>query len=229
VDLGSTIDQVPCDAQTSVNTNPLPSNTVGAYSKILMDLTLVSILLVFLLPIFIVVMALVKLDGGPAFFAHTRIGKSNSRFPCFKFRSMVVNGDEVLQEKLASDPEASAEWSRVRKLRDDPRVTKIGRFLRATSLDELPQLLNVLRLEMSLVGPRPITEAELYQYGTGIEYYYKVRPGITGLWQVSGRSDISFRERVRLDVTYIRDRSFKNDFLILARTIPAVLARKGAC
>jgi Undecaprenyl-phosphate galactose phosphotransferase WbaP len=223
VELSNTIDQAVYNTKLSLG------SVIGAYLKIFLDLTIVSVLLLFSFPIFLVIVFLVKLDGGPAFFAHIRVGKNNSRFRCFKFRSIVINGDEILRDKLENDSEALAEWSKMRKLRNDPRVTKIGRFLRATSLDEIPQLINVLRLEMSLVGPRPIVEEELYHYGEHIATYYKTRPGITGLWQVSGRSDVSFRERVRLDVEYVRYWSFKNDVLILARTIPAVLARKGAC
>ena len=167
-------------------------------------------------------------SSGPAIFAHTRIGEHGKPFSCYKFRTMVCNGEEVLTNHFAQHPEAKVEWERDFKLKEDPRVTKIGAWLRKTSLDELPQLLNVLRGEMSLVGPRPIIEAEVSRYEEYIQDYYIVKPGITGLWQVSGRNDIDYPERVRMDSWYVRNWSVWLDLILLAKTIGVVAARKGA-
>ena len=170
-----------------------------------------------------------KEDPGPVFFAHTRIGKDGKPFPCYKFRSMVVNSQEMLQKYLAENPAAREEWEHDFKLKDDPRVTPIGKVLRRTSLDELPQIFNVLRGEMSLVGPRPVIQEELDKYyGETAKLYCTVKPGITGLWQVSGRSDIGYDERVALDATYIKYRSMWGDIVILWKTIGVVLMKKGA-
>lgn len=170
-----------------------------------------------------------KEDPGLVIFAHTRIGKDGKPFPCFKFRSMVVNSQEMLQKYLAENPAARAEWERDFKLKNDPRVTPIGAFLRRTSLDELPQIFNVLRGEMSLVGPRPVIQEELDKYyGEVAKLYCSIKPGITGLWQVSGRSDLSYAERVALDSTYIKHRSFWGDVVILWKTIGVVFLKKGA-
>jgi len=186
-------------------------------------------LLVFFAPAMLIVALLVKLqDGGPILFGHTRIGRDGESFKCLKFRSMLVDAEARLQALLQSDPQARIEWERDHKLRDDPRITALGDFLRRSSLDELPQLFNVLRGEMSLVGPRPIVQGERHRYGHYFNLYCQVRPGITGLWQVSGRSDVSYRRRVALDVAYARTRSLGLYFRILAATGPAVLARRGA-
>jgi lipopolysaccharide/colanic/teichoic acid biosynthesis glycosyltransferase len=185
--------------------------------------------LVFLLPIMLLVaVAVYAQDGGPILFAHRRIGLNGRTFYCLKFRSMAVDAEERLAAVLASDPAARAEWERDHKLRKDPRVTRLGAFLRKTSLDELPQLFNVLRGEMSLVGPRPIVEAEVAKYGRRFRAYCAVKPGITGLWQVSGRNDTSYRTRVALDCVYAKRRSFGLDAYIIAATVPAVLLRKGS-
>jgi len=186
--------------------------------------------LIFLAPLMIVVALAVYLqDGGPIFFAHRRIGKDGRPFPCLKFRSMAVDAEARLQQLLASDPAARAEWTANHKLKFDPRVTKLGDFLRRSSLDELPQLFNVLRGEMSLVGPRPVVHAESAHYGHWFDTYCSVRPGITGLWQVSGRSDVSYRQRVALDVLYVRRKCLAMDFGILVQTVPAVFMRRGSC
>ena len=140
---------------------------------------------------------------------------------------MVVDAETRLAQILAQDPEAAAEWALDQKLVDDPRVTRLGKALRSTSLDELPQLWNVVRGDMSLVGPRPITDAEMVRYGDAGPYYISVRPGLTGLWQVQGRNSVSYDERVSLDVTYVSRLSFKNDISILFRTVGAVLNRTG--
>jgi exopolysaccharide production protein ExoY len=185
--------------------------------------------LVLLLPVFLTLYVLIRLqDGGPAFYGHKRIGRYGLPFKCWKFRSMVMNGDEVLADYLAKYPSAAAEWQANRKLIDDPRVTPIGAFIRKTSLDEFPQLWNVLKGEMSLIGPRPVVRAELDRYGRDRRYYLLVRPGITGLWQVSGRSDTSYEQRVSLDRRYLEDWTYLQDLSILVNTVPAVLKAEGA-
>jgi undecaprenyl-phosphate galactose phosphotransferase len=196
--------------------------------KMVFDQIVAAVLLVLLSPLFLVIASLVRADGGPAFFGHRRIGLNGDRFRCLKFRTMVSDADNVLRQLLIKDPAARAEWEATQKLRNDPRITAIGRFLRKTSLDELPQLLNVLRGEMSLVGPRPIVDAELPRYGKDIVYYYETRPGMTGLWQVSGRSDASYERRVQLDLWYVKNWTLWHDVTILLKTIPAVLCRDGA-
>ncbi|RYJ03373.1 MAG: sugar transferase [Acetobacteraceae bacterium] len=194
-----------------------------------LDIAGAGSLLLMTLPVFLLLTLLVRMDGGPAFFAHERVGRGGRRFGCLKFRSMVTDSAARLEALLAHDPEARAEWDATRKLRHDPRITWIGRFLRASSLDELPQLINVLRGEMSLVGPRPVIAAELAaHYGAAAEHYLAVRPGITGLWQVSGRSSTSYDTRVALDVRYATNPSLMADLRILLRTPAAVLLRRGA-
>jgi Undecaprenyl-phosphate galactose phosphotransferase WbaP len=170
----------------------------------------------------------IRRDGGPAMFAHQRVGQSGKVFPCFKFRTMQVDAEERLRELLANDPAARAEWEREFKLRNDPRITPIGQFLRRTSLDELPQLFNVIRGEMSLVGPRPVIRAELARYGDDVDYFLMVRPGMTGLWQVSGRNDTGYDTRVYLDTWYVKNWSLWYDIAILFKTIRVVLNREGA-
>ena len=185
--------------------------------------------LVLLSPLFLIVALMLRADGGPAFFAHQRVGRGGKLFGCLKFRSMVIDSQARLESLLASDPAARAEWEATRKLKNDPRITPIGRFLRSTSLDELPQLINVLRGEMSLVGPRPVQEAEIDRYyGASAAHYMAVRPGITGLWQVSGRSETSYESRVALDVAYVSRPSLLADLSILLRTPVAVVSRRGA-
>ncbi|MBX9701515.1 MAG: sugar transferase [Acetobacteraceae bacterium] len=194
-----------------------------------MDVLGAALVLLACAPAFLLIALLVRRDGGPVFYAHPRVGRGGRLFGCLKFRSMVVDSDRRLAALLASDPAARAEWDATRKLKRDPRVTGIGRVLRATSLDELPQLLNVLRGEMSLVGPRPVTQAELEQhYGAAAAHYASVRPGITGPWQISGRNDVSYASRVALDVGYATAPSLWTDIRILLRTPIAVLARRGA-
>jgi Undecaprenyl-phosphate galactose phosphotransferase WbaP len=171
---------------------------------------------------------IVRRDGGPATFLHERVGQGGSRFKCIKFRSMATNADELLRAYLVSSEENRRAWEKSRKLKDDPRVTPFGRFIRKTTIDELPQLINVLRGEMSLVGPRPVTQGELDYYGNTVSFYTSVRPGLTGLWQVSGRSDLSYEQRVRLDTWYVRNWTPWHDVAILLKTVPAVLFRKGA-
>lgn len=167
-------------------------------------------------------------DGGSPIFVHYRLGRGGKLFPCLKFRSMVVDSQARLATLLATDPAAAAEWARDQKLRDDPRITRLGQWLRKTSLDELPQLFNVLAGQMSLVGPRPIVESEIWRYGRYYQHYCSVRPGITGLWQVSGRNDLSYRRRVVLDTVYARTRSLAVDLAIMLRTVPAMLSGRGS-
>ena len=194
-----------------------------------LDVAATALMLLVLAPLLLLIAVLIWLeDGGAVLFRHERIGRGGEAFHCLKFRSMAVNADELLRALLAQDEAARLEWSTDHKLRRDPRVTRIGRILRATSLDELPQLFNVLRGEMSLVGPRPIVAQEIARYGGRYVHYCRCRPGLTGLWQVSGRNDVSYRRRVAIDAWYARNRCLTLDIQILARTIPAVLARRGS-
>jgi exopolysaccharide production protein ExoY len=180
-------------------------------------------------PVLVTVALLIWLnDRGPVFYGHTRVGRQGRLFRCWKFRSMVMNGDAMLSAHLAANPDAAKEWADTQKLTDDPRVTRIGAFIRKTSIDELPQLWNVLMGEMSVIGPRPITRKELDRYGKDRRYYLLVRPGITGLWQVSGRSSTTYERRVSLDRSYLENWSFQQDAMILLKTVPAVLKSEGA-
>ncbi len=188
-----------------------------------------AVLVLVLSPVFLLLALLVGLTSGwPVLYRARRLGKNGRHFKIIKFRTMCRNADSRLQELLRSDPELEREWRTNYKLRHDPRITRIGNFLRRTSLDELPQLFNVLAGDMSLVGPRPIIDDEVPCFGRGYELRSKVRPGITGLWQVSGRSDIDYEERVELDVAYIMNWSLWLDYLILLRTIRAVFCGRGA-
>jgi lipopolysaccharide/colanic/teichoic acid biosynthesis glycosyltransferase len=185
--------------------------------------------ILFALPLLLAIAASVKLqDGGSIIFAHERLGKDGRKFRCFKFRSMVADAEHRLAQLLARDAIARAEWARDHKLRRDPRITPFGDFLRRSSLDELPQLFNVLRGEMSIVGPRPIVDAEIAKYGRRYRYYCAVKPGITGLWQVSGRNDVSYRRRVAMDTVYARRKSLAWDLKLLFLTVPAVLFASGS-
>ena len=205
------------------------SSQVDALAVRLLDMLIASAVLIFLAPLLLLVAALVFIvDPGPIFFAHRRLGRDGRTFPCLKFRSMVVDSEQRLKELLATSEDARAEWARDFKLRRDPRITPIGNFLRKTSIDELPQLLNVLRGEMSIVGPRPIVAGEIERYGRYFADYSRVKPGITGLWQVSGRNNVHYRRRVALDVTYARNKSLALDLRILMMTVPAVLLAKGS-
>lgn len=200
------------------------------YFSRLLDVIIAGALLVLLLPVMTLVAAIVYLvDPGPVIFAHQRIGRHGKTFPCLKFRTMYVGAEQRLTAILDSDPMLRRQWERDHKLAVDPRITKIGKFLRVTSLDELPQLFNVLVGDMSMVGPRPIVAGEINRYGRFIVFYYSVRPGLTGLWQVSGRSSTSYRRRVASDVLYAKTRSLRFDLKIMAATVPAVLAGQGSC
>jgi exopolysaccharide production protein ExoY len=226
------------EAETLDNARRSPNNNKTLYQgtkvwpriKRGIDAVLTAAMLVVASPVMIVLWGLVKLDGGPGFYGHVRIGRKGREFRCLKFRSMVVDADAVLNCHLAKNPAARAEWEATQKLAWDPRVTWIGRFLRESSLDELPQLINVLVGNMSLVGPRPVVQAELTRfYGPEDQKaYLSIRPGVTGLWQVSGRSDVAYARRVALDTEYVRSASLSLDVNILWRTIGVVLLRKGA-
>ena len=167
-------------------------------------------------------------DGRPLLFAHYRVGRNGRLFRCFKFRTMVRNADQVLAELLARDPAACEEWQRDQKLINDPRITRIGRFLRRTSLDELPQLINIWRGEMNFVGPRPIVVPELARYGAYKRHYLSVKPGVTGLWQVSGRNNTTCERRVELDRRYVERHTLLLDAMIVFKTIKVVITREGA-
>lgn len=195
----------------------------------LLNQLLAGVLLLLLSPVmFVVAMAIWRTDGAPLLFGHYRVGRDGRLFKVLKFRSMRVDAQQRLAHLLATDPAARAEWARDFKLADDPRITPIGNFLRRTSLDELPQLFNVLRGEMMLVGPRPITAEELRRYGNARWHYLSVTPGMTGLWQVSGRNNLSYAERVELDRLYVESRNAWMDFTILARTALVVATGHGA-
>lgn len=197
---------------------------VGGRRKRVIDLVVAATLVVLLSPVLLLTALIVKFwMGGPVIYRHRRIGFGGRSFDCLKFRTMVANGDEILQRYLAANPVAMEEWCRSRKLTHDPRVTKLGLFLRKTSIDELPQLLNILIGDMSCVGPRPIVTEELERYGVHAHEYFRARPGVTGSWQVSGRSRVTYGDRVKLDAEYVRKWSIGWDLVILARTVPAVL------
>jgi exopolysaccharide production protein ExoY len=200
------------------------ADSVGGRPKRLLDIAVALTALTLACPLMLVIAALVKLTtGGPVIFAHPRVGFKGKTFHCLKFRSMIVDADAMLARHLAANPIAAQEWYEHHKLKNDPRITPFGRLLRKSSLDELPQLFNVLRGEMSCVGPRPIVAAELACYGSRVGCYLRARPGMTGMWQVSGRSTCSYRERVMLDRRYVRRWSIWIDLAVLLRTIPAVL------
>lgn len=176
---------------------------------------------------FMVALAVKAQDGGPVFYRHRRVGLRGTAFDCLKFRTMVINSDEVLQHHLAASSEAVREWEEARKLKRDPRITPLGSSMRKTSVDELPQLFNILKGEMSFVGPRPIVAAEVPKYGASIERYLSARPGLTGPWQVSGRNDTDYATRVTLDTRYIEEWSFWRDLTIIAKTAVVVLTKRG--
>lgn len=202
----------------------------GGAAKRLFDIATASFLLLALLPVLLFVALLIfSFDTGPVLYGHDRIGYRGRRFRCLKFRSMIPNSTQVLERHLAENPAARAEWDATQKLRSDPRITPLGKFLRTTSLDELPQLINVVRGDMSLVGPRPIVQAEAARYGNKLPAYLCARPGITGLWQVSGRSDVDYDRRVMLDEAYVATWSLPGDVSILLRTVKVVFSQTGSC
>jgi exopolysaccharide production protein ExoY len=208
---------------------PVAHRRLGAILKRSFDIVAVVAVLVVLLPlIFTLIFSLWILQDRPIFFKHRRVGLGGKCFSCLKFRTMIKDGDEVLRRHLAKTPEARIEWEVSRKLKNDPRVTPLGQILRKTSIDELPQLINILRGDMSLVGPRPIVEDEIKHYDENIIHYFSVRPGLTGLWQVSGRSDVTYASRVAMDTAYVEHMNFTTDLTILLKTVPAVLNSRGS-
>lgn len=195
----------------------------------ILDISLILFAAPYILLAFIIIMILIKLDSqGPVFYRQARIGRFGRKFYVYKFRTMVQNADQILQTYLKNSPELKAEWLATHKLKQDPRITRVGSVLRKLSLDELPQLWNIWIGEMSLVGPRPIVDEEVEKYGKCFQLYIQVRPGLTGYWQVSGRNDTTYERRVELDEYYILHRSLKLDIQILWKTIAVVLYRKGA-
>lgn len=204
----------------------LPDIPLG---KWLFDKAFAALALVALAPAMGLIAVALKLrDPGPVLFAHTRIGKDGRHFKCYKFRTMRADGDARLAWVFEVDPIARADWDAAQKLERDPRVHPFGGFLRRTSLDELPQFWNVLRGDMSIVGPRPIVDAEIGKYGRHFADYCAVRPGITGAWQVGGRTDTDYGERVALDVDYVRTAGFRDDLGIVLKTVGVVLKQRGA-
>ncbi|WP_315702012.1 MULTISPECIES: sugar transferase [unclassified Bradyrhizobium] len=200
-----------------------------AYKRVL-DVVIALSGIVLLAPLLLLCFVLtIATSPGPALFRHRRVGFGGKTFECLKFRTMAVDASERLRHLLATDPRAAAEWASTRKLRNDPRVTVFGAIMRKSSLDELPQLFNVLKGEMSIVGPRPVTEEELERYASSIGAYLACRPGITGLWQVSGRSSTTYDKRVAYDTFYAQNWSVALDAKIIIVTIPAVLFAENAC
>lgn len=210
-------------------TDKAPPAPLGGRSKRLADVIIALCALILASPLMLLVFLLIKAtSGGPAVYSHVRVGFHGRPFRCCKFRTMVANSDEVLRELLARDPEAARQWEENRKLKNDPRITFLGTILRRSSIDELPQLFNVLKGEMSCVGPRPIVADELSRYGGFVGDYLATRPGITGLWQVTGRSSTDYLTRVALDSHYVRNWSLRADLVILFRTIFAVMRFEDA-
>jgi exopolysaccharide production protein ExoY len=203
--------------------------SVGGGFKRWFDVAGALTAILLLLPLFCLIALAIKLwDRGPVFYRHSRIGLNGTAFECLKFRSMVVNAEEVLARHLTANSEAAREWEESRKLKRDPRITPLGASMRKTSIDELPQLLNILKGEMSLVGPRPIVTAEVPKYGAAIDHYLRARPGLTGPWQVSGRNDVDYQSRVELDRAYVEDWSFWRDLVIIAKTARVVATARGS-
>jgi lipopolysaccharide/colanic/teichoic acid biosynthesis glycosyltransferase len=205
------------------------ARAVGRCIKIFVDVLLTFVALLVTAPVVLLLACMIRVESpGPAFFRQTRVGRKGRHFVCFKLRTMYVDADRRLQQILLDDDLKQQEFAATRKLKADPRITRTGKFLRATSLDELPQLFNVLRCDMSLVGPRPLVPDELVKYGSHIDLVLQVRPGLTGIWQVSGRNDLPYDVRVALDADYATNRTLRGDVSIILRTIPALLHRTGA-
>ena len=205
------------------------ANSRNRIIKYIFDIVLTVTGTILISPFLIAIAVWVYKDSpGPVIFKHMRVGKNGKMFPCYKFRSMCVDAKEKLEELLKNNPQAREEWEKDFKLKNDPRITKSGAFLRRTSLDELPQIFNVLKGEMSLVGPRPITQDEVKKYGNHINDYLMVKPGIGGIWQCSGRSETTYEERVQMDSWYVRNWSVWLDINILWKTLKAAYARRGA-
>jgi exopolysaccharide production protein ExoY len=209
--------------------DPTEAPPIGGAIKLGFDVTGAVIALMMLFPLLCLIALIIKLSGaGPALYRHSRIGQNGRMFSCWKFRTMVVNSDDVLRRHIVANPDAAAEWEQTRKLKQDPRITPIGLVLRKSSADELPQLFNIIRGEMSFVGPRPIVSAEVRKYGPYINDYLRARPGLTGAWQVSGRNDTDYETRVQLDRAYVQNWSLWRDVIIIAKTVRVVLATRGS-
>lgn len=201
----------------------------GGTLKRFFDIVGALVGLVLLGPLFLMIALLIKFtDGGSIFYGHSRVGHNGNEFSCLKFRTMVEDGERVLTDYLGRNPEMRQEWEETRKLKNDPRVTRVGAVLRKLSLDELPQLINIMRGDMSIVGPRPVVDEELSYYGRAAQFYLRSRPGLTGLWQISGRNDVSYDSRVAFDRHYVENWSFGQDVWIIVRTVPAVCAQRGS-
>jgi exopolysaccharide production protein ExoY len=201
---------------------------IGGVPKRVFDILFSFSVLLAFAPLFLLIALLLKVtDRGPVLYRQPRVGFRSSAFGCFKFRTMVIDGDAVLARHLRDNPEAAKEWAETRKLKRDPRVTAVGDVLRQMSLDELPQLWNVLRGDMSIVGPRPVVIEEIAMYGSSAGHYLLARPGLTGAWQVSGRNDASYERRVYLDRSYVENWSFWTDIKIIMKTVPVVIRAKG--
>ena len=202
---------------------------VDKYMKNTFDYLMALSLILLFSPVLIILYSIVySSTNGHPLFKHRRIGLNGKKFNVYKFRTMYIDADKRLEKLLEEDEDRRVEWEKDFKLKDDPRITKIGSFLRKTSLDELPQLINVLQGKMSLIGPRPIVDQEIEKYGEYFDYFIAVKPGVTGLWQVSGRNDIDYDERVQLDVWYVRNWSINLDVQILLKTVLVVIGRKGS-
>ncbi|HLN25193.1 MAG TPA: sugar transferase [Patescibacteria group bacterium] len=206
------------------NADPLHNKT----SKRILDVAGAVVLIILTAPLMLLIALAIRADGGPAIFRHQRVGARGKSFLCLKFRTMHVRAREMLQQHLATHPQDRAEWEALFKLKNDPRVTRLGRFLRKSSLDELPQLFNVLAGEMSLVGPRPIIPEEIARYGGEFGFYAYCRPGLTGLWQISGRTDVDYARRVAFDHQYVAGWTLWRDIWIILATPKVMLAKSGA-
>ncbi|SEH25276.1 undecaprenyl-phosphate galactose phosphotransferase WbaP [Selenomonas sp. KH1T6] len=224
--------EVGCLVDESMMVIGVKNNLASVWNRFLkrvFDLTVSLIGMTVAFPVGLIIALAIYIDSpGPVVFAHLRIGQRKKVFPCYKFRTMVPDAEEKLREYLLENPEAMEEWEEAFKLKEDPRITRVGRFLRKTSLDELPQLINVLKGEMSLVGPRPIVRREIIKYGEYFRDFILVPPGITGMWQVNGRSDTTYEERVHMDSWYVRNWSVWIDLIYLLKTVRVVFSGKGA-
>ena len=215
-------------SETSVQPEIAPARpSYVPTGKRIFDVGVTMLLMPIALPLFLILYLIVRADGGPGLFGHTRVGKDGKPFVCWKLRSMCVDSDQRLQRHLDQNPDALSEWQDNRKLSLDPRITRIGRLIRRTSLDELPQFFNVLRGNMSLVGPRPVTDEELLRYGRYSRVYLSVKPGVTGLWQVSGRNRTTYARRIAMDSHYVANQSLLLDSAIVAKTVLVVLRATG--
>lgn len=225
------LDQIMQDSAAIARVYPLSRHArpsfYASYVKRVLDIVLAVLMLPILVPVIALLWLTVRRDGGNGFFGHTRVGRDGKTFKCWKMRSMEVDAEAKLVRHLQANPAAAAEWARDHKLLDDPRITRFGQFLRKSSLDELPQIWNVLKGEMSFVGPRPVVAEELARYGASRWAYLQVRPGITGLWQVSGRNDVTYEARVQMDVRYSTDMRFGSDMWIILMTAGAVIYGTG--